>query len=305
MTALPPKLSEKALIKEAEIAAAEFRTGRLAVSDAWTQQYNEARAKFELLFEKLGDLKPECMQQPDLREAYSNDLSEALRYLAGPPISEDDLEIIAEVRTLSPGVLKSNPEMLRRVLAVIELIMDPHRFPWIKTGDAATKEQREAALVASAVLLAAQRIATGRRMEGKSGQEGAVIAYLKSLHYEEVRPSAIKTLVQGPKANQFCSECLLGERKADIVVRLHDTRLLAIECKVSNSELNSIKRINNDAAVKAQYWIKTFGTAQVVPAAMLSGVFKVTNLQQAQAQDLSLFWAHDLRRLGAFIKSTK
>jgi hypothetical protein len=245
------------------------------------------------------------MREANLVEAYSNDLIEALRYLAGPPISEDDLRVIAEVRSLSSGVLKSNPEMLQRVFAVIERIIDPHRFPWIKSGEAVTKEQREAALVASAVLLAAQRVATVRRMEGKSGQEATVNAYLKSLHFEEVPASAIRTLVQGPKANQFCSECLLGERKADIVVRLHDTRLLAIECKVSNSELNSIKRINNDAAVKAQYWVKVFGTAQVVPAAMLSGVFKVTNLQQAQAQDLSLFWAHDLRRLGTFIKSTK
>lgn len=104
---------------------------------------------------------------------------------------------------------------------------------------------------------------------------------------------------------QFCAECQLGERKADVVVRLHDTRLMAIECKVSNSATNSVKRLNNDAAVKAEYWIKQFGTAQVVPAAALAGVFKVLNLEQAQARGLSLFWSHDLDKLGAFIDSTK
>ena len=93
---------------------------------------------------------------------------------------------------------------------------------------------------------------------------------------------------------QFCAECQLGERKADIVIRLHDTRLLAIECKVSNSALNSVKRLNNDAAVKADYWIKQFGISQIVPAAVLSGVFKVINLDQAQQRGLSLFGSHDL-----------
>ena len=116
---------------------------------------------------------------------------------------------------------------------------------------------------------------------------------------------AINTIVRGPQEMQFCAECQLGERKADVVVRLHDTRLLAIECKVSNSATNSVKRLNNDAAVKAEYWIKQFGAAQVVPAAVLSGVFKVLNLEQAQARGLSLFWAHDLCKLGAFINSTR
>ena len=66
---------------------------------------------------------------------------------------------------------------------------------------------------------------------------------------------AINTIVKGPQDSQFCAECLLGERKADVVVRLHDTRLMAIECKVSNSATNSVKRLNNDAAVKAGYWL--------------------------------------------------
>jgi hypothetical protein len=118
-------------------------------------------------------------------------------------------------------------------------------------------------------------------------------------------PGTFNTIVKGPQVKQFCAECKLGERKADVVVRLHDTRLMAIECKVSNSATNSVKRLNNDAAVKAEYWIKLFGTAQVVPAAALAGVFKVLNLEQAQARGLSLFWSHDLDKLGAFIESTR
>jgi hypothetical protein len=89
------------------------------------------------------------------------------------------------------------------------------------------------------------------------------------------------------------------------VLHLNDTRLMPIECKVSNSATNSVKRINNDAAAKATAWHKLFGTNQVVPTAVISGVFKVGNLIQAQDSGLTLFWAHDLAKLGKFIRSTK
>lgn len=35
-------------------------------------------------------------------------------------------------------------------------------------------------------------------------------------------------------------------------------------------ELNSVKRINNDAAAKAQIWRTEFGKSQIAPSAMLS-----------------------------------
>src|SRR6185369_9932340 len=128
--------------------------------------------------------------------------------------------------------------------------------------------------------------------------------YLRVLGFTEVPPVAINTIVRGPHAMQLCAASKLGERKADVVVRLHDTRLMAIECKVSNSATNSVKRLNNDAAVKAEYWLTQFGTQQVVPAAALAGVFKLLNLRQAQERGLALFWTHDLDKLGAFIAST-
>lgn len=305
MTNAPPRWTPAELAEDAATSAAEFRADRLAVSDSWETHYIQARGKFELLFTKLCDLNPGAITNDNLAEAYGLGLGEALRYLAGPPISDDDLHVIADVESIAPGVLKKNPEALRKVFAVIERVIDPHRFPWIEAGTAPTEQQREAALLASSVLLAAQRIATERRNEGKENQEAKVKDYLRSQGFTEAPAMAINTIVKGPQAMQFCAECQLGERKADVVVRLHDTRLMAIECKVSNSATNSVKRLNNDAAVKAEYWIKQFGTAQVVPTAVLSGVFKVMNLEQAQRRGLSLFWSHQLGALGAFIESTR
>lgn len=305
MTSSPPRWTTEELAEDAITSAAQFRNERLAISGSWDMHYRQARNKFELLFKKLNDLSPNGITEENLADAYSQGLGEALRYLAGPPISDDDLQVIADVDSIAPSILRKNPEALRKVFGIIERVIDLHRFPWIGSGLSPTKEQLETALLASSVLLAAQRIATERRNEGKETQETQVKNYLRSLGFTEVPTVAINTIVKGPQAMQFCAECLLGERKADVVVRLHDTRLMAIECKVSNSATNSVKRLNNDAAVKAEYWIKQFGTAQVVPAAALAGVFKVLNLEQAQARGLTLFWSHNLDKLGAFIESTK
>jgi len=62
----------------------------------------------------------------------------------------------------------------------------------MEAGTAPTDQQREVALLASSVLLAAQRIATERRNEGKENQESTVKDYLRSLGFTEVRTVAIK-----------------------------------------------------------------------------------------------------------------
>jgi len=309
MTVSPIHWSNEALTADAATAVLQFRFDRLAATTAWDSHYRAARAKFELLLQNFDNLNPDSITHDALADAYEKGLGEALRYLAGPPISEDDLKVIADVDSLTPSVLKQNPEALSKVFNVINRVIDPHRFPWVKAEKAEdaipTKQQIETAILASSVLLAAQRIATERRNDGKTQQETQVKDYLRSLSFTEVTPATINTIVKGPQAMQFCAECKLGERKADVIVRLHDTRLMAIECKVSNSATNSVKRLNNDAAVKAEYWLKKFGTSQIVPAAVLSGVFNVLNLEQAQERGLALYWAHDLDKLGAFIQSTK
>lgn len=305
MSRMPRRWTIEELAQDAALSANAFRSGRLGSSDAWAIQYEAAHQKFSLLLEKLGNLGSTGITDEQLVEAYGAKLGEALRYLAGPPVSDDDLRVIADVESLAPGVLKKHPTELRKVYEVIERIIDPFRFPWVRARKNPTSQQLETALIASSVLLATQRLATERRHDGKEGQEAKVKDHLRDMGFAEVATTAIHTLVKGPQAMQFCAECQLGDRKADVVIRLHDTRLMAIECKVSNSATNSVKRLNNDAAVKADYWLKQFGTAQVVPAAMLSGVFKVINLEQAQSRGLALFWSHDLSKLGEFIESTR
>ena len=80
---------------------------------------------------------------------------------------------------------------------------------------------------------------------------------------------------------------------------------MALECKVSNSATNSVKRLNNDAAAKAESWRRDFGERQVVPVAVLSGVYKTHNLMEAQDRGLSIFWAHDLDELLKWVEQTR
>lgn len=102
----------------------------------------------------------------------------------------------------------------------------------------------------------------------------------------------------------FCKEAQLGDKKADILIGLYDRRLLALECKVSNSATNSIKRINLEAMGKAKYWDNLLGKGHIVHAAVVSGVFTSKQLMQIQ-EETFIFWGHRLTDLISFVLSTR
>jgi hypothetical protein len=228
----------------------------------------------------------------------------AFRYLAAPPISDDDLKTLAASR-LSAAALRVDQEQAERVREAVLSVIDPYRFPWVEAGRSATDQEKDIAVIASAVLVASQRVGTRRRNDAKRAQEDRVKMLLRSQGLREVHPRPIPLLEDGPLPGEFCGESKLGDTRADLVVRLPDRRYLAIECKVSNSAVNSFKRVNHEALGKARRWMSQFGTAAVVPAAVLSGVFNPENLVAAQAGGLHLFWAHRLNDLARFIAACR
>jgi hypothetical protein len=240
------------------------------------------------------DLLARIIGNPDSRIAF--------RYLAAPPISDDDLKTLA-TSSLSATALRVDQDQAERVREVVLSVIDPYRFPWVEAGRVATDQEMEIAVIASAVLVASQRVGTRRRNDAKKVQEERVKEFLRSLGFHEVRPRPIPLLEDGPLPGEFCGESKLGDTRADLVVRLPDRRYLAIECKVSNSAVNSFKRVNHEALGKARRWVNQFGTAGVVPAAVLSGVFNPENLTSAQEGGLYLFWAQRLDDLSTFINS--
>lgn len=269
---------------------------------AYSEHFEIVRATVEDVLESTVDLADIADQALELLSEPAS--LEVVRYLAGPPISKDDLQTVAEV-TLSSAALHRDPDAASRALDTVKLGLDRNRFPWIAENREPTEAERTAAVISTAALIAARRVMTARANDGKNLQEQKVKDALTALGFEEVPTRRIPTLVQAPGPGQFCGESDLGTRKADIVVRLWDHRVMAIEAKVSNSSTNSVKRLNNDAAVKAVTWLSEFGSAQMVPAAMLAGVFKPHNLQSAQDRGLTLWWSHNLDAMTEWIETTR
>ncbi len=63
------------------------------------------------------------------------------------------------------------------------------------------------------------------------------------------------------------------------------------------------KRVNHEALGKARAWITAFGSRQIVPCAVLSGVFNPSNLDSAQAEGLTIIWSHRLQDLAAHVSN--
>ena len=299
----PPVWTEEQLTADLSKSVELFRKERLEedVSE-YGVYFDQFLGHFETLIEKTVDLTQ--LEQNALDILTDANLFTSFRYLAGPPISEDDLETIAEA-TLSPTKLKADPKMVDRVVQVIMAGLDRRRFPWVVEKREPEEAERQAAVLASAALIASQKIATQRRTEASTTQQDEVMKALTGIGMTKIAARDMTVIREAPKPGEFCGEAMLSGRKADITIGLYDHRVMPIECKVSNSKLNSIKRLTNDTAVKAETWRKDLGEVNVIPVAVLGGVYGVPHLLAAQKRGLTLFWAHSLQPLLDFIQSTK
>jgi hypothetical protein len=299
----PPEWTRGQLEADRINAIGLFRKERMEEPlEDYLEGFDEYQGYIEELLEstvdlsRLDDTALEVLSDPHLLEAF--------RYIAAPPISTDDLKVLAEAK-LSKGWLQKHPEEVQRLVQVVRAVLDRRRFSWVVENREPTEAERGAAVMASAALMAASRAQTRRRTIGKEQQEAMVTAALVEIGLKEVPSRNIPNVTLAPSAGEFCGESVLGTRKGDIIVRLWDHRVMPIECKVSNSYINSVKRLNNDAAVKAEIWKSDFGLRQVVPTAVISGVYKLHNLQEAQDRGLTLFWANNLKPLTDWIGRTK
>jgi hypothetical protein len=235
----------------------------------------------------------------------------AARHLVGPPLSEADLDTLAH-RSLA-GRKRLAMSEASEIGSILAALLDRRRLPWLSRElPIPTPAEREMAVRWTAGLLAVQRTATGRRNEPAARQEAATAACLKAAGYTYVQPPkertgpkgrlrAIITAIDQLKRGEFTRETVVDQSKCDVPVRLHDGRLLLIECKVSSSALNSLKRLN-DVVKKAKGWRASYGSAQCNTSAVLWGVFNVEHLIDAQ-NDITIFWERDLEPLARFVSA--
>lgn len=294
------------MAKDVEKAKTAFRDERL---DEPLELYSQHFRAFSTIFAQLVDRIPELSATPLDADVIAtlmrdSDTRRAFCYLTAPPISEDDLKTLAET-SLAPSVLSQNPECATRLRDIVFRILDPHRFPWVTEGRSPRPEERAAAIVASSALVAARKVETFRRNDAKDRQEDKVKEVLLGIGFTEIIKRPIPNGSKAPKPRQFMGETPLAGAKADVVATLDDGRIMAIECKVSNSSVNSYKRIVHDTGGKATIWHDQLGRANVIATAVLSGVFSAANCETVQNdKGVYLFWDFRLDDLKAFIEST-
>lgn len=299
----PPVWSQKQLEAARNRAEEHFREGRHTEPlELYLELFDDYQGVVEEVLEQTVDLSQ--LRDEALNLVADERKLEVLRYLSGPPVSADDLQVLLQADSLAASRFKAEPELVDRLMGFVQDWHDRRRFPWLSEAWEPEEHNRNAAILATTAMLAMRRVETMRRNAGKTFQERDVEEQLRLSGFKQVDTRKVKTLIDAPKADEFCRESLFGKRKADFIIGLPDGRTMALECKVSNSATNSIKRLNNDAAAKAEEWRKDFGAVQVVTAAVLGGVYKLRNLINAQERGLTLFWGHDLAAMIDWIRST-
>ena len=287
----------------------ELADHRLKAIDQFVQsRAEEGTAEYLRLYDVAFDRVLRLFEQTDNLATLTTDIldsrsgmREIARYLTAPPVSDDDL------KTLSGFGSATGPEYLAEMLKVITSSLDPKRFPWLldKRGRKPTGEEVASAQRWTAGLLAAQRAVTGRRSAAARRQEQAVESALLGppLHFTKVKARDIPSPRDYLQPGEFCRQSKVGGTRADFTIGLRE-RLLLIECKASNSEVNSYKRLNHEIGDKAAVWKRSFGES-VIPAAVLAGVFKVENLEEAQRGGIAIFWEHDFSTLMEYVGATR
>jgi XamI restriction endonuclease len=304
----PTVWTETELAEQAQISLNAFVDRRLAEPSGKYAAHLEAHnTTIGLLFKTMAKIDPANPDPHAVRAVLLDDkLFDALRYVTGPPVSQDDLGVLVtrSIARLGKTAIRQSEKTSAEVLALICKLADPFRFPWIVQRRQATRRELRESIGATAILQATQSLQTERRSYGKVVEKRLEIR-LTELGFKRAQtPSKarITAPMHYPKYPDFYGECTVHGRKVDLLIALPTGRMIALEAKDSSSALNSVKRLNNDTAAKAKHFAAE-GGKNIVNVALLSGVFKVESLISAQQAGLYLVWSHDLDRFIAWIKS--
>lgn len=316
--------TEEELAREASTALNEFVDRRLAEPGTRYLEHVDARRRaITRLFKALTGIDSANPDPERVRGVLlDEELFDALRYVAGPPVSEDDLGVLVtrDVNGISKTMIRSDDAVPAAVLGLICRLADPHRFPWVVARRAASRREIRAAIEATAIMHATQALETERRGYGKT-VERKLETRLVELGFVKVSGKTAKPRkgeapggpvypakgqVRQPSHHpafpNFYGECTVYGRKVDMFIALATGRMIALEAKDSSSALNSKKRLNNDTAAKARHYDAEAGK-NIISVALLSGVFALADLKAAQEAGLYLVWAHDLDGFVEWIRS--
>ena len=229
----------------------------------------------------------------------------ALRFLMAPPLSQNQFKLACP--EWQKGTEKSgrplSPKAARASAEAFERWQDHERTTPIRNSD----ENQQAAVSATAHMIAVNTYRTVRRMRLAREQEQTVVDLLLHLGYRR-QPSQ---LVDEPGAlaeHEFMHATQFktadgSTHEVDVAIGLPKRTILAFECKVSNDKTNSVKRVN-DVLKKATAWKRQWGKF-VVTGALLQGVFSAKEPRRLLEEDVEVFWSLHLDELEEWLREQR
>ena len=258
------------------------------LSEAWRDAVADACAEVAAALDATRDLTA-----VDHALLKTGSHARALRFLLGPPLSQDQFLLACPDWSKSSEISgrPAGPAAARAFAVAFELWKDPNRAAGLDDPG-----RRQRAIEATAVLIASTSFATRKRMRIAKTQEDDAAAVLDELGFVRVFPGLVESpgsVADGQyaRATQFVTADG-SSQEVDLAVGLSGGRILALECKVSNDRTNSIKRIN-DVIKKAGGWQTQWGRF-VITGALLQGVLSEKEPRRLIDNRVEIFWSHRL-----------
>jgi len=231
-----------------------------------------------------------------------------LRAIAAPPISQDQFKLICSA--YSKGSEKPNKAVAAGAAAAVAKAIrpyfDPVLTPWLTHGRAPSTAQLRRLLWSVSPVIALQQLSTARRNRLAAEQEQAVIQLLRKNGWKR-DPSKMIDARGDLLPRHFMHKTRFATKtqpqEVDIACGLPGSYVLAMECKVTNDETNSVKRIN-DVLKKANAWKEHWGSF-VQTAALLQGVIAYKDVKRLLDSGVKVFWSHDLDSFEAWLKESE
>ena len=302
---LPPEWLAPQIDADTHQAREEFRERRLSTPlTDFNKEYPTANLAAKVVIGALDGIIAVPVDNALIAKLVSTkERYAALRSLTAPPVSKDDLETLLDAK-LNRQALEQSPDLANALANLLKDCLDPQRFPWVAASRTATAAELKTAQLATAVLTAASAVQARRRGDERKQLEGRVCEALTSAGFQllKAKPKdGVRKAPEFPKAGTFYHAVKFGGHNADFVIGLRDGRILAIECKASNSTVNGFKRLNKEVVVDAGDWRRNFGESVVIAAAALRGVFNASNVLEAQEQKVHILWWHRISALEEFL----
>lgn len=227
------------------------------------------------------------------------------RHLMAPPTSQDQFKLLCDDWSKA-SEKNGGPLTCKKALIIASVFLkwrDPAIGYWLKDSRQPTRLEIRATLLRVAPLIANQDLATWKRNQLANVQEKAVIDLLLGKGWAKLPSKLIDTRAAVlPRhfmhKTRFATKTT-SPQEVDIACGLKDSYVTAMECKVTNDETNSVKRIN-DIIKKATAWQEHWGSF-VQTVALLQGVIKPKDVQRLADNGIAVFWSHDLKAFSEWL----